>query len=296
VTRANTPPPDMTAPTVSLTGPANGAVVAGPAVIVTADAADAVGVVGVQFRVNGLNLGSEVTRPPYRISWSTLSTPDGRHALTAVARDAAGNNRTSAPVTVTLANTPAPGTTAPTISLTAPVAGTVVAGPAVMLTADASDAVGVVGVQFKVDGQNLGSEITKPPYRVSWSTLSTPNGPHAITALARDAAGNVRTSAAVTVKLANRVPAIALTTPATDAIVAGSAVILSADVGDAPGVVAVQFKVNGRNLGSEVTAPPYRISWSTLSTPNGQHSISAVVRDTAGNVTTTSPVSVTLRN
>ena len=53
-------------------------------------------------------------------------------------------------------------------------------GGPLILTADASDDVGVVGVQFKVNNLNLGSEITTPPYRISWYPLSTPNGPHKI--------------------------------------------------------------------------------------------------------------------
>ena len=59
--------------------------------ILTANARDDVGVVGVQFKVNGLNLGKEVTAPAFRISWYTLSTPNGVQTITAVARDAAGN-------------------------------------------------------------------------------------------------------------------------------------------------------------------------------------------------------------
>jgi hypothetical protein len=105
---------DTTAPTVSLTAPANGATVAGSAVILTASATDNVGVVGVQFKVDGNNLGNEVTAPPYRISWYTLSTPNGTHRLTAVARDAAGNTTTSAVVTVTLSNGVAAVSTPPT--------------------------------------------------------------------------------------------------------------------------------------------------------------------------------------
>ena len=55
----------------------------------------------------------------------------------------------------------------------------------------------------KVNNLNLGSEITTPPYRISWYALSTPNGPHKITAVVRDAAGNVTISPAVTVTLGN---------------------------------------------------------------------------------------------
>ena len=49
---------DTTAPTVSLTAPANGATVSGT-INVTATASDNVGVVGVQFLLDGNNLGAE---------------------------------------------------------------------------------------------------------------------------------------------------------------------------------------------------------------------------------------------
>src|SRR3989475_6293918 len=50
---------DVTPPTVSLTAPANGATVSGTAVTVSASASDNLGVAGVQFKLNGVNLGAE---------------------------------------------------------------------------------------------------------------------------------------------------------------------------------------------------------------------------------------------
>ena len=44
------------------------------------------------------------------------------------------------------------------------------------IAAGASDNVGVVGVQFKLDGANLGAEDTTAPYAVSWNTTTVPNG------------------------------------------------------------------------------------------------------------------------
>ena len=96
---------DTLAPTVEVTAPANGVEVAGT-VLVTASASDAVGVVGVQFKRSGVNLGAEVTTPPYTVSWDTTQVPDGAYSLTAVARDAAGNSAESAPITVFVVNTP----------------------------------------------------------------------------------------------------------------------------------------------------------------------------------------------
>jgi len=61
------------------------------------------------------------------------------------------------------------------------------------VTATASDNVRIVGVRFKVDGDNLGAEDTAAPYSVSWNTTTVPNGDHLLTATARDAAGNTTT-------------------------------------------------------------------------------------------------------
>ncbi len=199
VTVSNTIP-DTTPPTVAITAPANGATVSAT-VSVSANASDNVGVAGVQFYVDGATLGAEDTASPYSVSWDTTSVANGSHALTAIARDAAGNRTTSATVTVTVSNT-TPDTTPPTVAITAPAAGATVSAT-VNVSANASDNVGVAGVQFYVDGTTLGAEDTATPYSVSWDTTRVANGAHALTAVARDAAGNRTTSAAVSVTVSN---------------------------------------------------------------------------------------------
>jgi fibronectin type 3 domain-containing protein len=99
-------PPDL-APTVSITAPSGGATVSGT-ITVAASASDDVQVAGVQFRVDGANLGAEDTSSPYSASWTTSAFPNGSHTLTAVARDSAGQTTTSAPVTVTVSNAAPP--------------------------------------------------------------------------------------------------------------------------------------------------------------------------------------------
>ena len=99
---------DTTPPTVSLTAPANNATVSGSAVTVSANASDDTGVVGVQFKLDGTNLGSEDTTSPYSTTWNTTTASNGTHTLTAVARDAAGNSTTASTVTVTVNNTCSP--------------------------------------------------------------------------------------------------------------------------------------------------------------------------------------------
>ncbi len=284
--------PDTTAPAVSVSAPADGATVAGT-INVTATASDDVGVSGVQFRLDGNDLGAEDTNSPYSASWNTTGVPDGSHTLTAVARDAAGNTRTSATVTVTVKNTD---TEQPAVSLTAPAGGATVNG-AISVTASASDDVGVSGVQFRLDGANLGAEDTGSPYSTSWNTTNVADGSHTLTAVARDAAGNTRTSTGVTVTVKNTdtaAPSVALTAP-TGGTVSGT-VNVTASASDDVGVSGVQFRLDGANLGSEDTSSPYSTSWNTATATNGSHTLSATARDAAGNTRTATNVAVTVSN
>src|SRR2546428_69961 len=78
-------------PTVSITAPIDGWTVSGTATV-AADAADNIGVAGVQFKADGSNLGAEVTLAPYAVNWNTTVVTNGTHSVWAVVRDAAGNS------------------------------------------------------------------------------------------------------------------------------------------------------------------------------------------------------------
>jgi hypothetical protein len=187
--------PDTTPPTVAIESPLGGAVVSG-SVSITAAATDNQGVAGVQFQVDGVNLGSEDTSAPYAATWNATGAAPGSHELKAIARDAAGNVAV-AQITVTIVGDQTP----PTVAWTFPITGAQVAG-SVILRATASDNVGVVGVRFKVDGNNVGAEDTTTPYTATWNTTAIPNGLRTLTATARDAAGHV-TTATVTANVLN---------------------------------------------------------------------------------------------
>jgi Bacterial Ig domain/Abnormal spindle-like microcephaly-assoc'd, ASPM-SPD-2-Hydin/Bacterial Ig-like domain (group 2) len=92
--------------------------------------------------------------------------------------------------------------TPPTVSITAPVSGSTVSGT-ITVTANASSNVGVAGVQFKVDSNNIGAEDTAGPYNALLNTTGLANGSHTLTAVARDTAGNTATSSAVTITVSN---------------------------------------------------------------------------------------------
>src|SRR2546428_1387471 len=150
-------------------------------------------VAGVQFKLDGVNLGAEATTNEYSVSWDTVTTNNGWHTLTAVARDILGVQWSSDEVAVQVFND----TTPPTVTITSPTAGAIVAGT-ITVTANASDDVAVAGVQFFVDGALL-DQTTTAPYAVSWDTTRVANGSHTLTARAQDPSGNAATSPPVTV-------------------------------------------------------------------------------------------------
>src|SRR6185503_8129187 len=120
------------APTVSVTEPANGATVSGANVVLSATASDEVGVLGVQFLIDGVPFGAEDTSAPYTITWNTLAATKGAHQISARARDTASQQTTSTPINVTVAKA------TPVISWSAPadiVYGTVLTGTQLNATA-----------------------------------------------------------------------------------------------------------------------------------------------------------------
>jgi len=115
-------------------------------------------------------------------------------------KDSAGNASTSGDFsfTTTASSSGPVGGSAPTVAITSPSAGLSLKGK-IRVAATASDSDGIAGVQFQLDGQNLGSEDTVAPYTITWNTGATTNGTHTLTAVARDTLGNMTTSAPVVV-------------------------------------------------------------------------------------------------
>jgi chitodextrinase len=372
--------PDTQAPTTSVTSPTDGSSLTGTQSI-TASAADNVGVTKVEWYLDG-TLQTSDTTSPYSFSWNTATATNGSHQLTTKAYDSAGNVGSSAAVTVNVFND----NTAPAIptDLNA-VSGSIT--QAQLSWSASSDSVGVSGYHVWRNGTQVatttdtsftdtnltasttysyavsafdaaGNESAKsspasvttdsdtnapsPPTdltqlsssastaTVSWSASddivgvdgygyyiggqlpigSTSDTSITFTGLscgntytvaidAFDAAGNRSPQATLQVSTDAcdiTAPEVNLTAPLNDATVSGSGVIVSANVSDDKGVVGVQFKLDGANLASEDTSAPYSVSWNTTSTTNGPHTLTAVARDAAGNTTTSAPVQVTVNN
>jgi hypothetical protein len=201
-------------------------------------------------------------------------------------QDLAGNATTSDYTVTFSVATIAVDTTPPTISISAPASGSTVSGSAVPVSANASDNSGVVGVQFKLDGNNLSAEDTSAPYGVTWNSTVAANGSHSLTAIARDAAGNQTTSAVVSVTVANAVASVPVITSfnaSPSSIVSGGTSTLSWSVSG-----ATTFSINqnvGVVTGTSQNVSPVTTTTYTLTATNSTGSSTAQTT-----ITVTAPV------
>lgn len=184
----------------------------------------------------------------------------------------------------------------PTVSITSPIAGSVITGT-ISITAAASDNVGVAGVTFKVDGVVIGTDTTVP-YSVSWDSTTVLNGSRNLTATAQDTSGNTST-ASILVNVNNNAdvfpPTVSITSPTAGQTVSGTISVQSI-AADNVAIASVQFFLDGSALGSLITSPPYSTSWNTATTTDAVHSLTAVAKDTSNNSTTSAAISVTVSN
>lgn len=193
VTLSNPPPSnpggDVGPPQVSIAAPQSGSV--DGVVAVAVNATDNVGVTRVDLKVNGATVASTSTKP-YQLAWNTASYPDGAATLTAVAFDAAGNNTTSAPVTLTVAHASSGGgdTTPPGVTIKNPVNGALVT-TIVSISATATDNSGTAGLSMTIaiDGVQKAAA-TGGTISYNWNAKKAAPGTHTIVVTAKDAAGN----------------------------------------------------------------------------------------------------------
>ncbi len=285
--------PDTTAPTVSITAPAAAATVSGSAVTVSADASDNVGVTSAQFLLDGANLGSADTTSPYSISWDSTLASDGAHTLSARASDAAGNTATSAAITVTVDNA------APVISAVASSAITDTLATITWTTGETADSRVEYGLTTAYGSLTTLDTALVASHSVNLTGLTASTLYH-FRVRSADASANVATSGDFTFTTTaapdTTAPTVSITAPAAAATVSGAAVTVSASASDNVGVVGVQFRLDGANLGAEDLSAPYSIAWDSTLAIDGVHTLSALARDAAGNQATATGVSVTVDN
>ena len=264
-------PGDTTPPTVSMGAPTNNATVAGSSVAVSATASDGVGVVGVQFRLDGVNLGAEDTSYPYSLVWNTTGVSNGAHVLTAVARDAAGNSTTSTSRTVTVSN--AQPNRAPT--LTQPPNQTSAEGNAVSLTLAGSDPDGNA-LAYSATGLPNGVAINATSGLISGTPSYTSAAVHSVTATVSDGPLSASRTFSWTITNTNRPPV--LTQPANQTSMPSTNVSLQLSASDPDGT-AVSYQATGLPAGASINASTGLISGQLTAGSAGVYTVTATASD-----------------
>ncbi len=234
-------------------------------------------------------------------NWNlTLTLSPGNNVVNVTAKDNSPNQNGTTKV-VTLTYTPTD-TTPPTVAITSPALGTTVVTPlSTTLSASAADDNGIAKVEFYVDGTLVGTD-TSMPFSANWPITTAQNGTRNLTAVATDTAGNATTSSPVSVTVNipttpapdTTAPTIAITAPVSGAtFVTPLSTTLSASAADDNGIAKVEFYVDGTLIGID-TSTPFSASWPITTAQNGMRRLTAVATDTAGNATTSSPVTVTV--
>ncbi len=247
---------DATAPTTAITAPTNGAVIAGGSTTtITASASDNTGVTKVELYIDG-TLKTTLTSGPYTYSWNTTGVTLGSHTIQSKAYDNYSLVGSSSVTTVSITDQ-----TAPTVSLTAPTAGSTLAGT-ISLSANANDNTGgsgVAKVEFYVDNVLKGSDATSP-YSVTFDTKTITDGSHNFTAKAYDLAStpNVATSTAITATVQNadvQAPSMPSSLRMTGNSLTGISLAWNAST-DNVGVTGYRVQRNGTTIGT-VTSLTY---------------------------------------
>lgn len=243
---------DASAPAVAITSPLNNAVVSST-VLVVASSTDNVGVAGIQFKLDGANLGTEDTNYPYSGLWDTSTVANGSHILLAVARDAAGNRTTSTAVSVSVDN---PTTDVAAPSIPASLAATVISTSQVNLAWVAStDNVAVTGYRIYRNGAQIATTNT-----TSYSdTGLSSNTSYTYAVLAYDAAGNVSNQSASITATTNpsqqATLAVSLSATPSSGVSPLNVSLTASATGTAAGLINFTFYCNRSDSGANVTVP-----------------------------------------
>jgi chitinase len=285
---------DTTPPTISLTTPADSAVVSGT-VTIAANAGDNVAVSKVEFYENGVLLFAGNTTP-YSFSWNTTSVANGSYTLVAKAYDTAGNIGQSSNVSVTVNNVVSD-TTAPTVSaFTLPSTATSLTVAISSFTA--SDNVGVTGylVTESASAPSAGDTgwSASAPATFTFSVA----GSKTAYAWARDAVGNVSaaksSSIAITLSdtTAPTVSVFTLPSAASSLTVAISSFTASDNIGVTGYMVTESASVPAAGITGWSASAPAMFTFSAA----GSRTAYAWARDAAGNVSAAknSSVAITL--
>jgi uncharacterized repeat protein (TIGR01451 family) len=215
-------------------------------------------------------------------------------AATAADNDDSNLNNNSATQTTTLLPNP---NSRPIVSITAPVTGATYVGPAnVTITATATDIDGSVSqVDFYDSGTLIGTATPTGVANQYQRSLNPSFGSHTFFAVATDNGGRTNISDSVNV-FVNGAGNISITSPSASSVFDPSASItVAANATNSSGQISkVEFFANSTSLGegSLIGTSQYSVAWNSVGI--GTYTLTAVLTDSSGVVTNSSPVNVTV--
>jgi hypothetical protein len=241
------------------------------------------GVVALMMSANPKLSSSEIEKLLYSTAVDLGAA--GRDALYGYGRVDAGAAVRTAATAVSTADT-----TAPVVSISAPLGSSTVSG-LVPVNVSATDNVGVTMVELRVNGVLLATDI-EYPFAFSWDSLKVANGTANLVATAFDAAGNTRNSTTVAVNVSNVVvsdttpPTVAITNPGNGTKVTGNVSIkVNASDNSGTSTLGQTLYINGKRVAT-ATGGSLSYSWNTRKIAAGSYTIQAVATDAAGNAST----------
>jgi hypothetical protein len=271
---------DNTAPTASLTRPAAGATIGGPAAQLTASASDTTsGVASVQFQFRPTGGGgfsdiADDTSSPYAVSWDASTVATGSYDLRVVATDAAGNVATSSPVTVNVDSTAPlvvlddPGANlSGTVTLTATTSGS----PASRVTFERSPAGASNWTAIQTDASE--------PWSAGFDTTAVPDGLYDLRAIAADALGNQRASVRSGIRVDNGAPSLVSSNPADGSVIASANSIVLVASESLAAIDGATF--DGAGVVSPILSGA-QATYPVGSIGPGPHTLAGILRDASG--------------
>ncbi|HET8755556.1 MAG TPA: LamG-like jellyroll fold domain-containing protein [Solirubrobacteraceae bacterium] len=233
---------------------------------------------------------------PYEYSWDSTDVPDGVHTIRAgMYWGSYPSPMATTTIEVRVDNTDV---TAPTVTLDAGCDGRTLSeyvGPINGTATD--DGGGDVTVRVLVDGDAIwGPNTFKGAFHFDWDTRTVSNGPHTMTVIARDAAGN-ETVEDCPWTVSNSALSVPITGAADGGTVSGTVTLGFQPKADGSAATTPAFlQIDGATV-ADTPAGPYSYGWDTTGVANGVHTIKASMywRDYP-NVMATATIQVTVNN
>jgi thermitase len=194
------------------------------------------------------------------------------------------------------ATAPIVDTEAPNVSILDPLSGATVSG-LVPVDIEATDNVGVVRTELWVNNTSVAVD-TSEPFAFTWDSNGAANGPASLIVYAFDGTGNVAASNIVDVTVDNQIvsivadtepPTVQLVNPVAGNVSGNVTITVNASDNSGAAGIALAIYVDEKLLTSG-SGSTLSTNWNTRprNVKAGEHTITAVARDEAGNTSSTS--------